>query len=209
MLTLYGNPGSTCTRKVLTLLAERNAEHTFVNVDLGAGEHKQPAHIARQPFGQVPAIDHDGFELYESRAILRYLDEVLPGERLTPNTARARGLMEQWISVETSNFTPHAMKIIYQAVFGRWRGAAPDMAKIAEGREAVAKTLEVLETQLTRTPYLVGEQFTLADIGYLPYIEYLFAGEQGDLITSQPNTAAWWARISGRPSWQRVAGHAK
>ena len=118
MIKLFGNPLSTCTRKVLCTLHETNTPFEFNVIDFTKGEHKQPAHMARQPFGQVPAIDDDGFGLYESRAICRYLDEsITTGNKLTPATAKDRALMEQWISVEHSYFTPAAMKVITQAVF--------------------------------------------------------------------------------------------
>src|SRR5271169_2565324 len=110
-MKLYGHPMSTCTRKVLTTLAEKGHEADFVIVDLMKGEHKQEAHVARQPFGRVPALDDGGFWLYESRAIVRYLDEKLAGPKLTPADIQDRASMEQWISVEYSYFSPAAMKI--------------------------------------------------------------------------------------------------
>jgi glutathione S-transferase len=208
MLTLFGNPMSTCTRKVLCLLAEKGAEFEFSVVDFGKGEHKQPAHLARQPFGQVPAIQHDDFALYESRAICRYLDEVLPGARLIPGDAQHRAVVEQWISVESANFTPHAMKIIYQLVLGPARGLTPDPKAVEAGRVALGHTITILEARLEKSPYLAGAEFTLADVCYLPYIEYLFACGQGDLITGHPAVGGWWGRCSARPSWAKAAGRA-
>jgi glutathione S-transferase len=63
-----------------------------------------------------------------------------------------------------------------------------------------------MEQQLGKTPYIAGSSFTLADIGFLPYIEYLFAAGHGDLITSRPHVADWWTRSSTRPSWQTAIG---
>ena len=178
-MILYGHPGSTCTRKVLATLAEKNAAFDFVMVDLFKGENKQPAHLARQPFGQVPVLDHNGFHLYESRAIIRYLDEVLPGVSLRPSDAQGRAKMEQLISVETSNFTPGAMKIIYQVVFAKWRGQEPNMDNVVEGRAQAGRTLDILDAHLADREFLVGDQLTLADICYMPYLEYLEVGGEG------------------------------
>lgn len=206
-MKLYGNPFSTCTRKVLTVLAEKNARFDFVVLDFMKGEHKGPEHLARQPFGVVPALDDDGFSLFESRAMCRYLDEALPGAKLTPATAKERGLMEQWISVESSYFSPAAMKIIYQTMIAPMLGGSRNDAIVKEGREALAKPIAVLEKHLSGgSDYLVGSQFTIADIVYLPYIEYLFASEQGDLITGQKHLAAWWSRCSERKSWRVATG---
>jgi glutathione S-transferase len=207
-MKLFAHPMSTCTRKVITTLEEKQAKYELVLVDLMTGAHKAPDHTSRQPFGQVPAIEDGDFRLYESRAIIRYLDETLPGVSLTPKDPKGRALMEQWISVETSNFTPHAMTLIYQLYFGPMRGTAPDAAKIEEGRTKLAPALAVLEKQLARGPHLLGEAFTLADICFMPYVEYVVSTEAKDTILSSPNVAAWWKRVSERPSWKKVTAKA-
>lgn len=205
-MILYGHPASTCTRKVLTTLAEKNATYELSLVDFAKNEHKAPPHLARQPFGQIPALDHNGFHLYESRAIIRYLDEVLPGTSLTPSDAQGRATMEQWISIESANFTPGAMKIIYQVVFARWRGQEPNMDNVVEGRAMANRALAVLDRRLAEVPYLAGEQFTLADLCYMPYLEYLEVGGEGAVVGGHPHAAAWWSKIRSRPSWQKVVG---
>jgi glutathione S-transferase len=205
-MKLHGNPMSTCTRKVLATFAEKAVKPEFVHVDFMAGAHKAPAHLAYQPFGQVPALEDGDFKLYESRAIMRYLDEVLPGTSLTPKDPKEHALMEQWISVETSNFTPHAMTLIYQLFFNPMRGQPTDAAKLEEGRVKLAPALAVLDAQLAQGPHLVGEQFTLADICFMPYIEYVMQTSAKDVILGRPNVAAWWKRISERPSWAQATG---
>ncbi len=203
-MKLYGHPMSTCTRKVLATLYEKNAPFDLVPIDLSSGSHKRAEHLARQPFGQIPAIEDGDFQLYESRAIIRYLDQVLPGASLAPSDPRGRALMEQWISVETSNFTPHAMAIIYQLHFGPMRGHAPDAAKVEEGRTKLATAVAVLDRQLARGPHLLGEAFSLADICYMPYVEYLSQTSAKDAVLDHPHVGAWWRRVSDRPSWQKV-----
>lgn len=207
MIKLYGHPLSTCTRKVLCTLHETNTPFEFVVVDLMTGEHKQPAHLARQPFGQVPAIDHDGFKLFESRAICRYLNDVGHGE-LVPTTATGRAVMDQWQSVEYCDFTPAAMKLIYNYVFFPMQGKAEDPAMIADGNAGVDRALKVLETRLAASTYLAGDSFTIADIGFLPYIEYLMATPAKSLFAGYPAVQAWWTRCSERPSWRKAAGRA-
>jgi glutathione S-transferase len=205
-MKLYGNPLSTCTRKVLALVAEKGAKVDFVSIDIMKGEGQSADHLSRQPFGQIPAIDDDGFVLYESRAILRYLDKKLPGASLMPADAKAMALMEQWISVETSNFTPHAMKIIYETVFHPMMGKPTDKSKVDEARTALTRTLDIMERQLAKTTFIAGQTFTLADIGYMPYIEYVVAGGNGDLFESRTNVSRWWKAISSRPSWKTATG---
>ena len=200
-MKIFGHPMSTCTRKVLTTLVETNQAYELVVVDFAKNEHKGAAHLARQPFGQVPALADGDFELYESRAMCRYLNDKVNGP-LVPRDQRERARMEQWISVETSNFTPPAMKFIYQHIFQR-----PQTAETLEtARTQLENTLGIMDKQLAATPYLAGGSFTLADICFMPYIEYVMATPAKEHVTKFPHVAAWWSKVSERPSWRKVAG---
>ena len=80
-IKLYGMAMFTCTRRVRCVLEEMGLPYELVLVDLSKGEHKQPAHLAIQPFGQVPVLeDNDGTKIFESRAIMRYLLKKYPTE---------------------------------------------------------------------------------------------------------------------------------
>lgn len=206
-MKVYGHPGSTCTRKVLTALAEKGQKAEFVTVDIMKGQGRTPEHLARQPWGQVPVFEEDdGWQLIESRAIIRHIDATLPGTSLTPSDAREKAKMDEWISVEQSNFTPNVMKILGQLLFAKWRGEEPQMSIVEDGRAGVRKSVAVLEKHLAGREYIAGGQFSLAEISFMPYIEYLFMCGEGALISEQPNTSAWWSRISERASWQAVRG---
>ncbi|MFT3771650.1 MAG: glutathione S-transferase N-terminal domain-containing protein [Minicystis sp.] len=205
-MKLYGHPMSTCTRKVLTTLSEKGHEAEFVLVDIMKGEAKAPAHLARQPFGVVPTIDDDGFVLYESRAIIRYLNDTLSGPNLVPSDAKARALMEQSISVEYSYFTPKAMTIIMNVLFGKMMGKEPDMDAVNAAKQSLAGTAATLDKWFADHQYFGGDVFSLADIGYMPYVEYLFAAGEGGLITEPKHLGAWWTRVSERPSWRKATG---
>jgi glutathione S-transferase len=202
-MKIFGHPVSTCTRKVLTTLAETHTPYELVVVDFAKGEHKQPPHTLRQPFGQVPALEDDGFALYESRAMCRYLNDKVDGP-LVPRDLRARAVAEQWISIESANFSGHAMKFIYQHTFKR------DVeAKVLEAAgQALDKTLGIMDAQLAKHPYIAGSTFTLADICYMPYLEYVMASPAKEIVAKHPNVSAWWTKISDRPSWRKVTGRA-
>jgi len=206
-MKVYGHPMSTCTRKVLTTLAEKGHEAQFQLVDLMKGEQKSPEHLARQPFGVVPVLEDDGFSLYESRAIIRYLDAKLPGTRLTPSTLHDFGRMEQWISIEQSYFAPHVLTLMNETMMKAMRGGGkPDQEKVSKARDQLSKTFDVLDRTLLHQAHLAGDAFTLADICWMPYMAYLFPVQSSDLITSRPHVNSWWQRISTRPSWKKVAG---
>lgn len=117
---LYGMGGSTCTQRVLLTLLENGAESSkewdLALVDLRKGEHKSPAHLARQPFGVIPALQDGDFIVYESRAIARYVNDKF-GAKLTPKDLKAKGLMEQWISLEQGTITPEISGIVAQRIF--------------------------------------------------------------------------------------------
>src|SRR5580704_13637966 len=89
MLKIYGNPMSTCTRKVLMTLAETQAPFELAVIDLGKADHKGEANLRRQPFGRIPSIEDDGFEMFESRAICRYINEKVKGN-LVPADLKGR-----------------------------------------------------------------------------------------------------------------------
>ena len=202
-MKIFGHPMSTCTRKVLTTLAETGASYEFVLVDFAKGEHKQEPFITRQPFGQVPALEDDGFELYESRAMCRYINEKAGG-KLVPSDLHSRARMEQWISIETSNFTPHAMKFIYHHIFQR----AQDQAVLDAAGAGLDKALAVMDARLADNAYLAGADFSIADISFMPYVDYLMPTPARERIHAHANVSAWWTRVSERPSWQKATGKA-
>lgn len=182
-------------------LNETKTPFELVLVDFAKGEHKQPAHLARQPFGQVPALDDDGFEMYESRAMARYIDGKCGGP-LTPKDARARAAMEQWISIETSNYAGHAMKFVYQYVFHR--------EQTPQVLEAAGAGLELaygaMDQRLATEPFLAGSTFSIADLCFMPYLEYLALSPAAAKLNERPHVAAWWARISAREAWGKTVG---
>lgn len=201
MINLFGNPMSTCTRKVLTVLAETDTPYSMTVVDLSKGEHKQGPHLNRQPFGQVPTIEDDGFTLFESRAICRYLSDKAGG-KLTPSDPQQRALMEQWLSVEQSNFSPSAMKFIYHHVMHRPQEAAA----LEAATVMLDKAFAALSVPLQSNEYIVGSQFTIADIGYMPYFEYALSTPARATFEKYPRVMTWWNRVSERPSWQKAIG---
>jgi glutathione S-transferase len=203
MIKIFGHPASTCTRKVLMTLLETGTPYELVVVDFAKGEHKQQPHLGRQPFGQIPAIDDDGFSFYESRAICRYINEKVGG-KLVPADIKGRALMEQWISVETSNFTPHVMKFIYHHVFKR----AQDPAVLEAAGKGAEGCLGVMEASLAKTPFVGGAQFTLADVVFMPYIEYAMGTPAKAMFAKFPHVGTWWNKVSERPTWQKAAGRA-
>ena len=203
-MKLIGNPRSTCTRKALTVLEEKGAQFEFELVDLAKRQQKAPEHLARHPFGVIPVLEDDGFAMYESRAIMRYLDRRLPGVSLTPTDAHAFGRMEQFISIEQSYFSGPALDVL-KVTWGR-EGYGPEQVAIA--RPLIERAVAVASHQLANHEFLAGAQFSLADISWMPYVAGLAATEFKELVLGQPAFTAWWQRVSSRPGWQRVVSRA-
>jgi glutathione S-transferase len=198
-MKLFGHPLSTCTRKVLTTLVETNTPYELTVVDFATGEHKQEPHLSRQPFGQVPTIDDDGFKLYESRAIARYINEKVRGH-LIPTDLQERARMEQWISIETSNFSGPAMKFIFQHVFKR-----PQSDEVLRSAgQSLDLALDVIDARLSVAPYFAGNEFSLADISFMPYFGYLALSPLKERLDARGSLSRWWSRVSERPSWKKV-----
>jgi glutathione S-transferase len=203
-MKLYGHPYSSCTQKVLLTLAEKGLKADFTFVDLAKGEQKSPQHMARQPFGVVPAFEDDDFRMYESQAIARYLDAKYPQNKLIPGQIQALGKMEQWISATNSYVNPPVITILMQKVLGPMRGQQTNQEKVNQAIQKIRFVLSVFDKELLSKSYLAGEEFSLADIFLMPYLGILLTAKEGHLIEEFPSLNAWWKRVSTRPSWQRL-----
>lgn len=204
-MKIYGHPWSTNTRKCLMTLAEKGHEAELVLVMVPKGEHKRPDHLALHPFGKVPALDDDGFVLYETRAINQYLDRKLGGPKLTPTTPRELALVDQWTNVSDAYFIPHVGPLLVEAVFRKYLGGDQNVRAIESGREGILPALDAADRWLGSHPYFAGNTFSLADIHWMPYVEYLLQIGEGAPVSQRKNLDAWWERVSGRATWQRVA----
>ncbi|KAH9942866.1 glutathione transferase [Amylocystis lapponica] len=196
VLTLYGYPYSTCTRRL-------------VPIDMTKGEHKAAAFVAHQPFGQVPYIDDEGFELFESRAIARYVATKYAGQgtRVVPDPAdvRATARFEQASSIELSDFDPYVSSLAWEKVFKKFSGLATDEKAVAAHLQTLSAKLDAYEVMLSKTKYLAGDEVTIADLFHLPGGAMLEPMGIDVLVSgSRPNLARWWKDISSRPSWQAV-----
>lgn len=207
-MKVYGHPLSSCTRKVLLTFFEKGTEAELVPVDLFAGEQKHAAHLARHPFGVVPILDDDGFVLFESRAILRYLDARLGGAALTPPSARDAARMSQWLSVDQSYVAPHTRALAYQRILRKHEGLAPEAGAEAAAESALAHAFAVLDGALRGADYLVGDAFSLADVSLMPYVASLPMLSAAHLVADLPRLAGWWARVQDRSSWRRLVATA-
>ncbi|KAJ7887122.1 glutathione S-transferase [Mycena olivaceomarginata] len=198
ILKLHGWSIATCTRRVATVLHELKIPFELVPVNVMAGEHKTPAHMEKQPFGQIPYIDDDVFILYETRAICRYLAAKYPQSGLIPTEPKANALFEQAASVELSNWDPSASKAALEFM-KKGFGWPYDQTVADEQLEILNKKLEAYEVILSKQRYVAGDSFTLADLFHIPYAPLIGSGS--DILTRRPNIARWYNELVARPSW--------
>lgn len=199
MRTIYYHPLSTFARRVRIALIEKGLDRDteFVEVDMFAEAHKHQPYLSLNPYGRVPTLrEDDGFVLYESTAILEYVEALHPTPRLVPADARGRGRVSQHMKLCDLQLTRQTGTIIFPRRFlpqDRWNAAAMDQAK----RE-IESHLEILDRQLQDTDYVVGNNYSLVEVCYTPFVEFFPLME----ITPPPHIAAWTARILARPSAQ-------
>ncbi|KAJ7500303.1 glutathione S-transferase [Mycena galericulata] len=206
VLKLYGSALSTCTRRVGMVLVEKKVPFEFVGIDIGKREHKSDGFVVNQPFGQVPYIDDDGFILYESRAICRYIVDKYPdhGPSLVPTDVKGKALFEQAASIEYSNFDPFCSKAVIEMVFKPMRGVASDKAAFDAAIAGLSAKLDAYEVILGKQKYLAGNEITLADLFHIPYGSMLIRAGSDLMTTKGPNVARWFNELSERPSWVMV-----
>ncbi|KAG6839920.1 hypothetical protein C0991_010364 [Blastosporella zonata] len=188
VLKLYGVAYATCTQRVATVLLEKQVPFEFITVDLANREHKSPAYLEKQPFGQIPYIDDDGFILYESRAICRYIATKWAGKgtKLIPTDLKENALFEQAASNEQSNFDSSAAAAVYETVFKPYHGQTPDPAVFDALIKKLDAKLDVYDTILSKQKYVAGDELTLADLFHLPYGTML-ATAGSNIMESKPN----------------------
>jgi glutathione S-transferase len=196
-VTLYGSPISTYVRTARIALAEKGVGYDLKDVWVDSPEIKQ-----RHPFQKIPVLRHGDFELYETFAVSRYIDEAFPGPALQPSDAKARARMTQWISVHNSYCYPTLIGgIVLERVAPKLLNRPSDEAKIKATLPDAQQRLDVLEKALGTTPYLAGIEPTLADYFLYPVMFYVSVVPEGNaLLESRPGLRRWMAAIGDRKS---------
>ncbi|KAJ7304802.1 glutathione S-transferase [Mycena albidolilacea] len=188
-------------------LVEKHVPYEYVPVNMDAKEHKTPEYMAKHPFGQVPMIDDDGFVVYESRAICRYILEKYPnqGPELLPKGLKERTLVEQAAAVEYATFTPALLPVLNEVRPKRLRGAPVDQAVLNEALKELSAKLDVYEVILGKQKFLAGDEFSFADLCHYAYAPLLITIGGIDIMTSKgPNITRWWNELISRPTWVKL-----
>jgi glutathione S-transferase len=200
-INVYGIPGSPFLRSVEIGLHEKGVDYELH--PLAPGEHKAPEHLSRHPFGRVPAFDHDGFAVYETQAILRYLDDVFPAPPLTPGNPQQRARMNQVIGIIEWYFFPKASApIAFNRIIGpKLLGIPGDEAAIADALPMAETCFAVFDGILGDKDYLVSDSLSIADIMLAAQLDLLSETPEGKALLAGSKLEGWLKRAVQRPSF--------
>ena len=229
-LTLYNWPTSTCSQKVRIVLAEKSLPFEDRRLDSGKNENLSDWYLKLNENGVVPTLAHGSKIIVDSSVIAEYLDEVFPAVALSPPDAYGRARMRAWrqfidevptaaIRVPSYNrYIRHKYDMMAQEDFdaqvarrtvrkhfyramGR-SGSSPEEERASI--ERLRETIMRMDRALANGPWMIGEQFTLADIALVPTLVRMSDIGLADAWADKPRVADWLSRIQARPSFAKT-----
>lgn len=198
MLEIWGRRNASNVMPVMWAVGELNVAHRRHDVGGSFGGVDTPEYLALNPNGRIPTIRDDGFVLWESNAVVRYLSRRHGQGTLWPEDERDCALADQWMEWFKTTAYPPYIQLFWAIV--RTEPALRDAGAIARLTATLGQTLKVLEAQLARQPYVAGEALTMADIPYGPLAHrYLnLEIERPEL----PGITEWYERLRARPAFR-------
>jgi glutathione S-transferase len=200
-ITVYGIPGSPFLRTVEIVLKEKEVPYQLHA--MAPGEHKGEEHLKRHPFGRIPAFEHGDFLLYETQAIVRYIDEIFANPPLTPGNAKERARMNQLIGIIEWYFFPKAAAPIgFNRVIGpALLGITPDEAAIADAMPMARTCIAEFDRLLGDQPFIAGATYSLADVMLGAQLDLFRLSPEGADLLRGTRLEAWLHRLLQRPSF--------
>jgi glutathione S-transferase len=204
--TVYGTPISTYVRTVRLLLEGAGANYTLNSVNIFNGESQSADYLAKNPFGKVPTLDVDGALLYETNAIVEFLDAVVANHKFSPSEPLLQARMRQMMGIIDSYlYAPAIGTIVIQRLIVPSQGGTTDEAAVTNAVAPAKTAVEAIESLVFGEPYLLGSAIGIADFYLIPVFIYLSKTPEFAAITAQtPKLQAWWANVSQLPDVQKV-----
>ena len=203
-IKLHGFPLSPRAFKVLFAAEQFGVPYELVLIDFGRGDTRTPQYTAMNPNQRMPTMEHDGFYLWESNAIINYLAEQKPEGGYLPKDLKTRSLAQQWQFWEANHWDPAAAVFMFENVvkklFGR--GAA-DPAELKRGTELMGRLAPVLDGQLGKSRFVVGDRVTVADISLGGTL--VSAEQAGMPLQDYRGIQRWMTELRTLPGWQKAA----
>lgn len=201
MIKLYTFPPSTNSRKVRIALIEKGLEFERINIDLSKREQKSPDYLKIHPFGLIPALDDEGFIVYDSTIINEYLEDEYPYPPLMPKDSEGRARARMMEDFRDTHFNPYFVHLMQEM---RKAEGERDGARINNAKSEIARAFERTEKELNGHDYLAGS-FSLADVAFMSNVDLLDRFSITVDGSKCPHTVAWIARLKSRPSFAASA----
>ncbi len=201
MIKLYGLGLSFNVSKVRYCLNHLNLQYEWVQTNPIAGENRAEEYLKLCPTGKVPAIDIDGFTLFESNAINRYL-AVANNSPLYPQDNKKRAVIDAWMDYASIHVGQALGRVLFNRVFAPMTGQKSDEESVRVGLEFLDKYFPVLEKQLSQNPYLAGRDMSLADLNLLAILDPCELA-QIKTIDQYPSLKKWRAGLKAQPFYQK------
>ena len=198
---VYGIPGSPYLRSALLALHEKRAAYRLVVLDGIAGTRSEE-HLRRHPFGRIPVLEQGDFRLYETQAILRYLDATLPGPSLQPQDPRAAARMNQimgivdWYVFPSVSVGITAERFLAQRFWNR----PADEANIAKALPRARLCIQELDRLLGCAQFMAGDALSLADLLLAPQLLFFRGTPEAQQLMSGTRLDEWLTRMGERES---------
>jgi len=176
MLKIYGIGLSSPVNKVRFVANALELSYEFVNVNIMAGETQTESYLKMHPAGKIPVIDDDGFILFESTAIAKYLIAKNNSD-LYPSELKAIAIEDQWIDFGSSHIATAMGRVAFNRVLAPIINAPVDQQSLKDGLSFLDRFLPIVDTQLSQKKFLTGEKMSLADINLLSALDPAEAGE--------------------------------
>ncbi len=189
---VFGASYSVYTRIVCLVLKEKNIPYELQEIDVFSERGLPEDYVHRHPFARIPAFEYDGFCLYETGSISRYIDEVFPGAALMPDTIEGRARVNQIIGILDCYAYRSWVWDIY---------VEEDKDKRAQAIPQAEACISAIENLMTGEINFIGNDVTLADLYALPMMAYYLQTPEGQRsLDKYPRWVKWHESLSGRPS---------
>ncbi len=198
MPKIWGRNTSSNVQKVMWAIGEMGIPHERIDIGGPFGGNKEPKYLAMNPNGLVPTLeDDDGFLLWESNSILRYL-AAKHGSPLEPRDPKERARAHQWMDWQLSVAGPAITPAFWGLV--RTPPEKRDQAAITASQQKTIEAMRILDGQLAKTRFVAGDVFSMGDIpvGVMAYRYHKLCPERPDL----PHFARWYRELEGRKPFQ-------
>ena len=170
MLKIYGADLSTPANKVRMVANALNLEYEYIRISIREGEHRKEKYLKINPIGKVPAIDDDGFLLFESNAISKYLASRHKSS-LYPTDLNQRAIIDAWMDFTSIHIGTALNRVTFNRLFAPIINVEPDKRSLQDGLDFLSRFLPVADTQLANNKYITGNEFSLADICLLATLD--------------------------------------